>query len=296
MKSRRTWVDVIGPILGLAAVGMVVFSLVYLLSIRPFYRGGSYDIGRSIGNASGWVRAEGTETFSEAFDTLVVRNVSGPVHVEGWSESSIRVSWVKEARSESTLEEFEIRMQPSGRTLEVQPIYGPMPGTQFGSVSFEIRIPSSLSAVRVKNTSGRILLENLPADIDQELETVSGSIETERAAGLRAKSVSGSVDFVSTGGRIGVNTTSGRVKGEILALAGGDSVEIDSISGSVELEAFGGLDAAVTLQSVSGSISCDFPLQVSEQRRNRLEGSIGGGSVPLKVKTVSGRIRLQRMD
>jgi hypothetical protein len=296
MRNRRTWVDVVGPILGLAAVGMVVFSLVYLLSIRPFYRGGSYDIGRSVAGGPGWVRGEGTETFSQAFDTLLVRNVSGPVHVEGWSEDSIQVSWVKEARSESALEEFEIRLQPSGRTLEVQPIYGPMPGTQFGSVSFEIRIPASLSTLRVKNVSGRIQLENLPADLDQDLETVSGRIETERAAGLRAKSVSGSIDFVSTGGRIGVNTTSGQVRGEILALTQGDSVQVESISGSVELEAFSGLDATVTLQSVSGSISCDFPVQVSEQRRNRLEGTIGGGSVPLEVKTVSGRIRLQRTD
>jgi hypothetical protein len=296
MRTRRTWVDVIGPILGVVAVGMVVFSLVYLLSIRPFYRGGSYDIGRGFETATGWVRAEGSESFSQGFQALVVQNVSGPVHIEGWSENSIRVSWAKEARSESALQEFEIRMQPSGRTLEVQPIYGAMPGTQFGAVSFEIRIPASLSEVRVKNVSGRVMLENLPAGLDQELETVSGSIETERAAGLRAKSVSGSIDFVSSGGRINVNTTSGRIKGQILGLARGDSVDIDSISGSVELKAFAGLDAAVTLQSVSGSISCDFPLQVSEQRRNRLEGTIGGGSVPIQVKTVSGSIRLQRTD
>jgi hypothetical protein len=296
MKNRRSWVDVVGPVVGIVAIGMVVFSLVYLLSIRPFYRGGSYDLGRTAVSGPGWVRGEGTEDFSGQFDRLEVKNVSGPVRIEGWSESSVQVSYVKEARSESALEEFEIRMQPRGRTLEIQPVYGRMPGTQFGGVSFEIRIPASLAAIKVNNVSGRIILENLPGDINQELESVSGSIETERAGDLRARSISGSIDFASTGGRIDINTTSGRIKGEILGLDRGGSVDVDSISGSVELEAFAALDAAVTLQSVSGSIACDFPLQISEQRRNRLEGTIGGGSVPVSVKTVSGRIRLQRMD
>jgi hypothetical protein len=296
MKNRRVWVDIVGPVVGVAAIGMVAFSLVYLLSIRPFYRGGSYDIGRTAVSGPGWVRAEGSETFSGEFDRLEVKNVSGPVQIEGWSESSIQVGYVKEARSESALEEFEIRMQPRGRTLEILPIYGPTPRALFGGVSFEIRIPASLTEIKVNNVSGRIVLENLPGDIDQELESVSGSIETERAGDLRAKSLSGSIDFVSTGGRIDINTTSGRIQGQILGLDRGGSVDVDSISGSVELEAFDALDAAVTLQSVSGSIACDFPLQITEQRRNRLEGTIGGGSVPVSVKTVSGRIRLQRMD
>jgi DUF4097 and DUF4098 domain-containing protein YvlB len=48
------------------------------------------------------------------------------------------------------------------------------------------------------------------------------------------------------------------------------------------------------LQSVSGSISCDFPVQIIEQKRNKLEGTVGDGSIPFEVKTVSGRISLSR--
>jgi len=296
MKNRPTWVDVVGPFLGAAAIGMVVFSLVYLLSIRPFYRGASYQGAPAVSSGPGWVRAQGVESFQQGFRRLEVKNVSGPVRIEGWSQSSIEVSYVKEARSESALEEFEIRMQPQGETLVIQPVYGRVVGTQFGPVDFEIRVPSSLREIKVGNVSGRIILENLSSEVDLELESVSGSIATEMAGGLRAKSVSGSIEFASAGGRIDVNTTSGRIRGEILALGSGDAVDVESISGAVELEAFGDLDAAVTLQSVSGSIACEFPLQITEQRRNRLEGVIGGGSVPLSVKTVSGRIRLVPMD
>ena len=296
MKNRRTWVDVVGPILGVAAIAMVAFSLVYLLSIRPFYRGASYTGAGKGFTASGWARAEGTESFQQEFERLEIKNVSGPIRVEGWGEGSIQVSYVKEARSESALEEFEVRMEPQGKTLLIQPIYGSTPRGLFGSVDFDIRVPASVKEIKIGNVSGRIVLENLSEGVDQELESVSGSIATEMSGNLRAKSVSGSIEFASGGSRVDVNSTSGRVRGEILALDSGGRVDVESISGSVELEAFGGLDAAVALQSVSGSITCEFPLQITEQRKNRLEGVIGGGAVPFKVKTVSGRIRLIPMD
>ena len=91
-----------------------------------------------------------------------------------------------------------------------------------------------------------------------------------------------------------ISSTSGRVQGQILSLDPSGSVEIGTISGGVDLEAFSGLDAALKLQSVSGSISCNFPVQIMEQKRNKLEGTIGNGSVPFEVRTVSGRITLSQ--
>jgi len=84
------------------------------------------------------------------------------------------------------------------------------------------------------------------------------------------------------------------VQGKIRNLDPRGSVEINTISGGVDLEVFSGLDAALKLQSVSGSISCDFPVQITEQRRTKLEGTVGDGSVPFEVKTVSGRITLSQ--
>jgi len=71
-------------------------------------------------------------------------------------------------------------------------------------------------------------------------------------------------------------------------------VEIDTISGSVDLEVFSGFGADLRLRSVSGSISCDFPVEIIEQKRNKLEGTVGDGTVPFEVKTLSGRISLSR--
>jgi DUF4097 and DUF4098 domain-containing protein YvlB len=130
--------------------------------------------------------------------------------------------------------------------------------------------------------------------VDQVLETVSGRIESERANNLRARSISGSIRFASTGKTLDINSTSGRIHGEILGLDPGGSVEIDTVSGAVDLEVFSGFDADLSLRSVSGSVSCDFPVQIREQKRNKLEGTVGDGTVPFEVKTVSGRISLRR--
>ena len=88
MRSRRTWVDILGPVFGILAAALVVYALVYLLWIEPFYRGSSYRIysrgDRNVTFGPGWESQEGTETLEGNFSELEIRNVSGPILIEGW--------------------------------------------------------------------------------------------------------------------------------------------------------------------------------------------------------------------
>ena len=108
-------------------------------------------------DGAGWESREVTEAVEGTFSKLEIRNIAGPILVEGWSQDYVQVQYIKQARSSKYLEEFEIEIEPRGNLL-----------------------------------------------------------------------------------------------------------------------------------------SCDFPVQISEQRRNKLEGTVGDGSVPFKVKTVSGRITLSQ--
>jgi len=298
MRSRKTWVDILGPVFAVLAAALSVYALVYLLWIAPFYRADSYrafdGAGRNAVFGPDWESREVTERFEGSFGELNIRNVSGPILVEGWNQDYVQVHYIKQARTARYLEEFEIEIEPRGSRLSIRPIYRSVPGSPFGSVSFDIKVPSSIKEIRANNISGNIKIENMGAGVEQTLETVSGRIDTERSGDLRAKSISGSIHFASAGRTLDINSTSGRVHGEILGLEPGGSVEIGTISGSVELEVFSGFDADLRLQSVSGSISCDFPVEIIEQKRNKLEGTIGDGTVPFEVKTVSGRISLSR--
>jgi hypothetical protein len=298
MRSRRTWVDILGPVFGILAAALAAYALVYLLWIEPFYRPDSYGAfarsDRGYEFRGDWESQEVTETLEGSFRELEIRNVSGPILIEGWSRDTIQVRYVKQARSTEYLEEFEIEIEPRGTRLSIRPIYRSIAGSPFGSVSFDVKVPASVKEIRANNISGSIEIENMSSEVDQTMETVSGRIDTERCGNLTAKSISGSIRFNSDGKNLDVNTTSGRIHGEITGLDPDGSVEIHSISGAVELEVFSGLDADLELQSVSGSISCEFPVEIIEQKRNKLVGKVGTGTVPFEVNTVSGRISIGR--
>jgi len=298
MKNKRTWVDILGPVFGILAVALTVYALVYLLWIEPFYRSDSYrpfgTEDRNVVFGPDWESQEITEKFEGSFGELEIRNVSGPILVEGWNQDYVQVHYIKKARTPRYLEEFEIEIEPRGSRLSIRPIYRKIAGSPFGSVSFDVKVPSSIKKIRANNISGNIDIENMGAGVEQSLETVSGRIDTERSGDLRAKSISGAIHFASAGRDLDINSVSGRVQGEILGLDPGGSVEINTISGGVQLEIFSGFDADLRLQSVSGSVSCEFPVQIVEQKRNKLEGTVGDGTIPFEVETVSGRISLSR--
>jgi DUF4097 and DUF4098 domain-containing protein YvlB len=295
MKSKRNLADTLGLILGVAAIVLTAFALIYLLGVRP--------VGRTIrewvprhrdwGNWGGaWESEEATEQVQGAFTSLVVNNISGPVKIEGWTGNHIEVHYVKQARGRKALDELRIEIKEEGENLRIRPIYPVSARARFGSVSFEVKVPAGLKELEVHNISGQIEIRNLASDVAQKLETVSGSISTERSGDLWIKSISGSLDFAFAGRSLQARSISGRVGGKIRALEPGGSAELETVSGAVELEAFPGMDATLHLSSVSGSISCDFPVQISEKKEHRLEGRIGQGSSSLNIKTVSGSIRI----
>jgi len=76
-------------------------------------------------------------------------------------------------------------IEPRGNLLSIRPIYGKIPGSPFGSVSFDLKIPSSVEEIPANNISGRIELADIGSGVDLVLETVSGRIETERFSGNR---------------------------------------------------------------------------------------------------------------
>jgi DUF4097 and DUF4098 domain-containing protein YvlB len=137
-------------------------------------------------------------------------------------------------------------------------------------------------------------VQGVEPGIDQQLSTISGGINTERSRNLDASSTSGSVHFVSSGSTLNVRTVSGSIDGDIESLANGGAAHLNTVSGSVTVNAFAALDAAVSLHSISGAVSCGFPLTVTDQKKNRLSGTIGKGSASLDVGTVSGSISISK--
>jgi hypothetical protein len=62
-------------------------------------------------------------------------------------------------------------------------------------------------------------------------------------------------------------------------------VTVRTVSGSVLVRAFAGLDTSLDLRSMSSHVSCDLPLTIVEQSHNRLQARIDQGGVPFEIHT-----------
>lgn len=276
------------------AGAILIISLGFTLFLGFTIRG-MVNSGERTVVASDWNREEATEIVEELVDTLTVNNVSGPIRIEAWDKDYTEIHYVKEAGGRNGLKDLLVEIDRRGSNLSVRAVYPKTAISLKRSVSFEVKIPASVQMISAHNVSGEVRIGDIGTSVDQELKTVSGRIRSGSSHNLTATSVSGSIRFVSNGRHLKLGTTSGNIEGEILGLEPSGSVKINSVSGSVELEAFSALDALVELKSVSGSVTCEFPLQLISGKRNHLEGRIGKGSIPFHVGTVSGGIALDRL-
>jgi hypothetical protein len=143
------------------------------------------------------------------------------------------------------------------------------------SIDIEVKLPKGME-VDAHSVSGNVSIVGAEGDVRGG--SVSGDVRMERlrATSVNASSVSGNVT-------VGVDKWSGS----------GD-LRFTSVSGNVTAELPQGIDANVTMRSVSGSFDSDFPLTLNGRlSRNRLEGRIGKGGRELDVGTVSGNVRLR---
>jgi lia operon protein LiaG len=70
------------------------------------------------------------------------------------------------------------------------------------------------------------------------------------------------------------------------------SLSVETGSGDVAVTAPATLDAEVEIETSSGDIESEFPLQVTRHARDHLVGRIGSGKGRIAVETGSGDVRL----
>jgi DUF4097 and DUF4098 domain-containing protein YvlB len=89
---------------------------------------------------------------------------------------------------------------------------------------------------------------------------------------------------------------SGNVEVDINRLEGTDDMKFSSVSGNVNVRMPEGLDAQVSMSTLSGALDTDFPVEVKEKRYGpgrSASGRVGDGSRQLHMSSVSGNISLR---
>lgn len=274
-------ISVIGLLIILTVMAFAVYTLFF---DKPFYEAESYS-----SESSGTAEDSGTINSDRKVESLDIKNISGRISIEGWDGDQVRLDY----RTFGPGQPPEVVVDYQGSTMIIKAVYPKKPAA-FGSVDFKIKVPSSVKNVDAVSISGSVRVSGLEADVEQKLTSTSGSVKTDSSGNLDISSVSGSLEFTSSGERITAKTTSGSIHGVLEKADNSGRIDLGSVSGRIVLEVPEDLNADVDLHSVSGSVSSDLPVSVTESKKKSLRGKIGSGGTSIDIGTVSGSIKIRK--
>jgi hypothetical protein len=132
-----------------------------------------------------------------------------------------------------------------------------------------------------------------------DLNTVNGGVDVSGAtASVTAETVNGRVEVAALGGPVNARTVNGSVHATIEHLVKSDEpLELETVNGSVQLEAPSDLSADVDAETTNGGIQSDFPLTISSGMIGKhIHGTVGQGGRRVQLHTTNGSVKLRKLD
>lgn len=291
----------------------ILFILTFCISSMTgcivIHNGGSYDYADRYDNASKYITADGSASVEGTVKRLYIYWVSGDVTVETHSRNDFLLS--EDSTSELS-ENLRMRYFLDGETLYVRFAASGSFRMNILGKSLTLKVPDNIEfdEIRISTTSANIKVSEICAD-EFDFNTVSGSIGfsgISAAESLSIDIISGKVDGAAVGkiNSVDVNTVSGNVS---LSLDAPEKIEIDTTSDSIEISTsscpseidLDSVSGALTLRlpsdsgfdaklsSISGSITSDFPTQVSGSHY-----IYGDGTMKISAESISGNIYIRK--
>jgi DUF4097 and DUF4098 domain-containing protein YvlB len=207
---------------------------------------------------------------------ITVASLSGDVRVTGYDGSSVVVTATIKGRD---ADRVTILDRSGAGVVDVGVDY-PKNCNCDATVDFDVRVPNG--------TPYRY----------EKIVSMSGDVEIANVTGeIHATSMSGDVRVRDVAGTVEATAMSGDVHARITRLVGNGELKFTTMSGDVEVSLPSDLDANVSIATLSGSISNDFGLSVSEKKYGpgqTARGQLGDGSRTVTLKSLSGNARLLR--
>ena len=305
-RSRSPW----GWIIALVSIGFfaaIVLAIFIITSNEPRERRRGAPPPPQAAAASSKAIADSFPLSANA--TVALRNVSGNVTVEGWDEPRADVKITMRGGTAAEREALKVIIDKKPDNLSIQL---PQGRNNNISVDYEVKLPRKLAKLEVSGASSTIEIREIQAALtastqsgsidltdvtgDVTVNTASGAIELNDVAGrIVANTASGSIDLNSVSGSVKSNTASGAIEAVFDKVDERDGLEFNSASGSIELQFDDELNANLDAETTSGGIVIDDSFAVTVEKKmvgQRAGGQIGQGGPPLKIRTVSGDIRV----
>ena len=160
-------------------------------------------------------------------------------------------------------------------------------------VRFFVKVPAGVR-LSAGTVNGEMRVRDLTSDV--RASTVNGRVEVRNVGGeVRATTVNGGVDVTTRSGPVNANTVNGNIDVRMSSIPRDGEMSFHTVNGSVTVETPSSLDANVSLDTMHGSISSDFPVQLSGKFGPRhAEGVVGRGGRSIRLRTLNGSVELRK--
>ncbi len=254
-----------------------------------------------------------------------IENNVGSVTVIGWDQAEVQVKGrlgsgaeglTFETHGSRTEIEVEVQGNPHGVRSDLE-VYLPAGSrVEIDSFAADIEVRGVSGRVRAETVNGSITVEGSAEVV--EIESVNGNLEISGPARrVQAETVNGDVIIEGASGDLETSTVNGEltvaggsfehaqldiVNGEIRfqgALSAHATLEIETVSGGVDLILPGDVAADFAVSTFSGDIENDLS-DATPERTSRytsekeLRFSTGAGGAKVTVQTLSGNITIRK--
>lgn len=221
---------------------------------------------------------------------IEIKGINGEIHAEPASGNQVEVVAYKRGRKSDPASVDVVAVEHQGG-VTICAVYPSKPGERPNECA-----PGGRGRMNVEKNDVKVeFTVRVPDGVAFFGRTVNGGVDAHGiSADVRAHTVNGDIDLSATG--LAEATT---VNGSITVSMGkadwSGTLDFSTVNGSVTLEMPENLNADVSIQTVNGHISSDYPLTVEGRFSPRhLKGKIGDGGRTLVVKTVNGSVQLRR--
>lgn len=278
--------------------------LLALLALTAASVASAQDLGR---NSETWTwdgRVEAGKWFR-------LSSINGPVTVESSRDNMVHVRAEKDVGSRGRTSDVAFQVIQSGGDVQVCALWRNDVCDEDGlhrrrdyddddrndrrdvKVRFTVRVPNGVR-LSAGTVNGEMHVRDVSSDV--RASTVNGRVEVLNVGGpVRATTVNGAVDVTTRNGPVEGTTVNGSVDVRMSALSRDGDMKFSTVNGDITVETPPSLDARVRLGTLHGSISSDYPVQLSGRfGPRRAEGTIGRGGREIEMETVNGSIELRK--
>lgn len=208
--------------------------------------------------------------------TLRLKTFSGRVEITGTDGDQVVIHAVRRARPDR-LRDITLDIQQSGSVITINANSQRVRRDNDNVVEtdFEIRVPRQMT-LDIKTFSAPVTIDGVTGP--HEVDGFSAEIRLSGVAGAtRVKTFSGNVQLRSA------------------AWKDGDTVNVESFSGDVNLALPDTARGDLTFESFSGRFDSSFPVTMQSSSRRNFRGQLnGGGATGFRLKTFSGSVTIAK--